>query len=203
MGLWGTIAGIGASLIPGVGPVLGPIVGAAVNGVEQSKAAKDASQAQVSAGNKALDLYSNIYGQQRADLAPYRSAGTSALGAEMSLLGLPGLGAMPSGPMGYSVSGTDSGTQPYTGLTGSAAPPGFQAGAIGDPNANGGYGGQSHGTDTLGARGSVADTTSSYGPKSSPVPTLKVQGPDGQVYMIPADQAADAQKNGGQVIGPA
>jgi hypothetical protein len=201
MGLWGTIAGVGASLIPGVGPVLGPIVGAAVNGVEQSKAAKDASQAQVSAGNKALDLYSNIYGQQRADLAPYRSAGTSALGAEMSLLGLPGLGAMPSGPMGYASAG-DS-TQPYTGLTGAAGAYGSKGGAISDPNANGGYAGQVPGTATLGARGSVADTTSSYGPKSSPVPTLKVQGPNGQVYMIPADQAADAQKNGGQVIGPA
>ena len=197
MGLWGTIAGGVASLIPGVGPIVGPIVGAAVNGVEQSKAAKDASQAQVNAGNQALGLYQGIYNQQRSDLAPYRTAGTSALGAEMGLLGLNPGALQTIGGGAQMAAGLMGGSQPYTGLTGP------HVGALSDPNANGGYAGQVPGTNTLGSRGSVADTTSSYGPKTNPVPTLKVQGPDGQVYLIPADQAGDAQKNGGRVLGSA
>jgi hypothetical protein len=222
MGLWGTIAGIGASLIPGVGPVLGPIVGAAVNGVEQSKAAKDASQAQVSAGNKALDLYSNIYGQQRADLAPYRSAGTSALGAEMSLLGLnpAAMGSLGGGPSGVGVGGAGAGSTantPWGGtITGASASylDPNNMGAISDPNkqpdASYGANGQFVGNLSQSQRAQDPATTSSYSTPqmhgSSPmIPILKFQHSDGTVYQIPADQVAEAQKQDpqGKVLGQA
>ncbi len=54
----------------------------------QSHQADKATQAQVDAANKALALQSNIYQQQRADLAPYRNAGASSLSALTYGLGL-------------------------------------------------------------------------------------------------------------------
>jgi len=170
---------------------------------KQSDASKQAAQTQTDASNQALGLQSQIYQQTRSDLSPYRNAGTSALGAEMGLLGL-NPAAMGGGGMDQMqhISGVAGGAGPANGLTGPAGPYGSQGGAISDPSANGGYGGQVPGTGTLGSSGSAADNNSSYGPKSSPIPQLKVQAPDGTIYLVPANQAGDAQKNGGKVIGP-
>ncbi len=46
--------------------------------VLQSRQVSNATRAQTDAANRALDLQSNIYQQQRADLAPYRGLGTGA-----------------------------------------------------------------------------------------------------------------------------
>jgi hypothetical protein len=54
----------------------------------QSNQADKATKAQQEAAAKALELQSNIYQQQRADLAPYRQAGASSLSALTYGLGL-------------------------------------------------------------------------------------------------------------------
>ncbi len=55
----------------------------------QSRQVDKAVQAQVDAANKALDLQSHVYQQQRADLAPYRNAGSASIGELSRLVGLP------------------------------------------------------------------------------------------------------------------
>ncbi len=55
----------------------------------QSRQVDKAVQAQVDAANKALDLQSNVYQQQRADLAPYRNVGSASIGELSRLMGLP------------------------------------------------------------------------------------------------------------------
>jgi membrane protease subunit (stomatin/prohibitin family) len=55
----------------------------------QSRQVDKAVQAQVDAANKALDLQSNIYQQQRSDLAPYRNVGSASIGELSRLMGLP------------------------------------------------------------------------------------------------------------------
>jgi hypothetical protein len=205
MGIWGTIAGIGASLIPGVGPVLGPVVGGIVNGAEQTKAAHTAADQQVAAGNKALDLYSGIYGQQRSDLSPYRNAGSSALSREMSLLGLDPstLGSLGAGMQ--SNSGSSGGNGPANGLTrNSSANYPLEMGAISDPNANGGYAGQVPGTATLGDPGGFANNTSTgYAPHSQPQPNFKGLTPDGRTVVVPFAQRAEFEQNNGKILGTA
>ncbi len=54
----------------------------------QSRQADKATQAQVDAANRALELQGNIYQQQRADLAPYRNAGAASLSALTYGMGL-------------------------------------------------------------------------------------------------------------------
>ncbi len=54
----------------------------------QSRQASKAAEAEQAAAEKALALQSNIYQQQRADLAPYRNAGSSSLSALTYGLGL-------------------------------------------------------------------------------------------------------------------
>ncbi len=55
----------------------------------QSRQVDKAVQAQVDAAQKALDLQSNIYQQQRSDLAPYRNVGSASIGELSRLMGLP------------------------------------------------------------------------------------------------------------------
>ncbi len=54
----------------------------------QSRQASKAAEAEKEAADKALALQSNIYQQQRSDLAPYRNAGASSLSALTYGLGL-------------------------------------------------------------------------------------------------------------------
>jgi hypothetical protein len=58
--------------------------GAVTGAVISSKAAKGAAKTQTEAGNKALDLQREIYGQQKQLLNPYVNAGSESLGRLMS-----------------------------------------------------------------------------------------------------------------------
>lgn len=57
-------------------------------------AAKDAAQIQSDSGQQALNLYGQMYQQERNDLAPWRDTGGQAMTSLGSLMGLP------SGPVG-------------------------------------------------------------------------------------------------------
>jgi len=55
----------------------------------QSRQIDKATQAQVDAANKALELQRRIYEQQRSDLSPYRNIGSSSVSELSRLMGLP------------------------------------------------------------------------------------------------------------------
>lgn len=97
------------------------VLGAGVSLVEGNKAA----HAQEQASNAAITEQQNEYNQTRADYAPWRAAGSSALGALMSAYGLGGsssLGSAGHTPAG--TQGTEGGTSgPYGGFF---ASPGYQ-----------------------------------------------------------------------------
>ena len=61
---------------------------------KQSDASEQATEAQTAAGTQALALQKQIYEQQRADLAPWRTQGSQAMTTLGSLMGLP---AAPTG----------------------------------------------------------------------------------------------------------
>lgn len=73
--------------------------GAVAGSLIQSQGAKSAAGTQSAAGQRAIDLQSQIYGQTRGDLSPYRDAGLAALSRLQRLMGI--------GPEGAS-STTDS-----------------------------------------------------------------------------------------------
>jgi hypothetical protein len=194
------------------------LAGAAIN----AHAAGKAAQQQTASGDKALALQAGIYNQTRNDLAPYRGAGTAALGSEMSLLGLnpSAMGSLGGGPSGVGVGGAGAGSTantPWGGtITGASASylDPNNMGAISDPNkqpdASYGANGQFVGNLSQSQRAQDPATTSSYSTPqmhgSSPmIPILKFQHSDGTVYQIPADQVAEAQKQDpqGKVLGQA
>lgn len=80
----GSLGSLGGSL--GGSNALARIGGAAL----QAYTANKATNAQTAAGNQALDIYKQVYNQNREDTAPYRQLGTEAIG------GLRGLMADPS-----------------------------------------------------------------------------------------------------------
>lgn len=100
------------AIAAGIGAV-GSIASAAI----QSRAAGRAADTQENAANNALGLQRDIYNQTRADLAPYRDAGASAVGTLSGLMGLPM--ASSSGPM----ASTSGGVQPQRAPR--QLPPGF------------------------------------------------------------------------------
>jgi hypothetical protein len=185
------------------------LAGAAINAHAAGKAAAQ----QTASGDKALALQGQIYNQTRNDLAPYRGAGTAALGSEMSLLGLnPGLmGSLGGGPSGVGVGGA-AGSTANTPWGGTVLDDG-QRGSITDPNkqpnaaVNGA--GQFIGNLSQSQRAQDPSTTSSYSTpgmhgSSTNVPLLKFQHSDGTIYQVPADQVSQAQQQdpGGKVLGP-
>jgi len=195
-----------AAVVGGIIAGAGSIGGAAIG----SHAASKATQAETEAGQQSLALQKDIYNTTRGDLAPYRNAGTEALGSPNGLMNLLGLNAGALGTIGQGASMAGSlmgGGGQSDGLTrDSSANYPMQMGAISDPSKNGGYAGQVPGTNTLGDPGGFANNTATgYAPHSSPIPTLKFQHSDGTVYMIPANQVAQAQKEDptGKVLGPA
>jgi hypothetical protein len=138
---------------------------------------------------KAVKAQEDAAAKAQANLKPFQDVGTQAF---QTLGGLMGLG-------GGQAQATPS--LPKTGLTGPAAPPGFQAGAISDPSKNGGYAGQVPGTNTLGARGDTMNNTSSgYAPKTSPIPTVRMRAPDGTEKDVPGDQVGFYTQKGATVI---
>jgi hypothetical protein len=178
---------------------------------KQSSAAKDAANIQAQSGDKALALQGQIYNQTRNDLAPYRGAGTAALGSEMSLLGLnpAAMGSLGGGPSGVGVDGSAStantpwgGTVLDDGQRGSITNPAIQPDA--SQGSNGFIGNLSQSQ-----RAQDPSTTSSYSTpgqhgSSTNVPLLKFEHSNGTVYQIPADQVSQAQQQdpGGKVLGP-
>ncbi len=176
---------------------------------KQASSAKDAAAQQTASGDKALALQSGIYNQTRNDLAPYRGAGTAALGSEMSLLGLnPAMmGTLGGGPSAVGLDGSTANT-PWGGMVANDG----QRGSITDPSiqpdasqgSTGFIGNQSQSQ-----RAQNPLTTSSYSTpgqhgSSTNVPMLKFQHSDGTIYQVPADQVADAQQQDpqGKVLGP-
>lgn len=143
--------------------------------------------------SKAVDAQAKAGAQAQAGLKPFQDVGTQAFQTLGGLMGLGGgSGGQVSTPTlsGTGVTRPNSNGQPY--------------GAISDPSKNGGFAGQVPGTATLGESGSAYNPNASgYGPQSSPIPNVRVKAPDGTIRIVPANQVADAQKNGGQVIGPA
>ena len=193
MGVWGTIAGVagtvGGSMIGA--PWLGAVAAAAVNGIESANASKTAGQQQISAGNQALNVAGGAFGQQQALLAPWRQAGQTGLNAELGFLGLPQTSGVSMPAASGSTLGTAGPTPAYT-LTRDDG----QTGSISDPNANGGYAGQSPGTATLGSVSSYK-APGPYGPTSNPTPMLRVKLADGTLTTAHANEVP----KGASVIG--
>lgn len=75
---------LGDIIFPGK-KLIGDITGAN----QAAKAAESAAQAQVQASQEANQLLRDIYGQQRADLAPWNIAGLTALNPLMAMTGMP------------------------------------------------------------------------------------------------------------------
>ena len=69
----------------------GPVVGGAL----QSDAAKRAAAGQTAASQQAIGEQARQYDLSRSDLAPYREAGTAAVGRIRDLLGIGGTGLTP------------------------------------------------------------------------------------------------------------
>lgn len=160
----------------------------AVEGAVQSKQTSKAVNAQTDATDKAI-----------ANLKPFQDTGTKAFTTLGALMGLGG---------GNSAQAQTQSALPGNGLTGPAAPPGFKAGAISDPNANGGNAAQAPGGGGLlnGTPGQVATSQSassypSYTPHSSPIPTVTMQGPDGSTQAVPADHVSYWVQKGATVVG--
>jgi hypothetical protein len=72
------------------GAILGAVAGPVIGGMFQSDAVSNASDAQSAAAAQSTQLARDQYNQTRADQAPYRQAGYSALDRLQTMLGLNG-----------------------------------------------------------------------------------------------------------------
>ena len=182
MGFW---SGLGKGLLGAI-PVVGPIVGGIIQGAEESKAAKTAANQQVAATNQAIAMRK-----------PYADTGLQAF---QTLSGLMGLGGASGGPVSTP---TLSGTGPTGGIT----RPIPNMGAITDPNvqpnaaqAPGGGGWMNAQTPAQLATNAAASSYPSYTPKTSMIPTVKMQAPDGTVQDVPGDQVGHYTQLGAKVV---
>lgn len=168
-------------------------VGASVYSANKSaNAAKEAAKTQAASGQQALDVERDIYNQTRADLAPYRGVGASAITTLGSLMGLPASGGADA------ATGTAKGNL-NTKLSASAVRTG--------PNGTGWV------PATAGAKWYPGDsdvagsgwppqtvnpyqerTTSSYG---GPV---AMRAPDGTQQEVPGDQVAHFLSRGATIV---
>lgn len=92
------------------GPV-GGLVGNVVGGLFSSNASDNATNAQQNATNQANATQLQIYNQNRADQAPWRSAGESALNTLMATLGLPTRQSQQGQQQGVAQQGAQQNTQ--------------------------------------------------------------------------------------------
>lgn len=162
--------------------------GAAIYQSKQANDAIDKAQQAQQAGTDAAraeqqrvtGVASDIYQQQRADLAPYREGGAQAY----STLG---------GLMGFApTAGTGT-----AGSTASAAPaPAAPTDVMARPPLVSLDAGQPRG-GTLAdiQQGAITQRQSSYGPQA------RVRAPNGQVYLVPRERVQEAVANGGQEVG--
>ena len=172
-----------------------------------SHAANKAADQQQQSGEQALNLQRDIYNSQVANLAPFRNAGVAGVNALPGFLGLSSqnLGTIGQGLTG-AINGIMGGHGSAQGVTGQSANYNLPMGAISDPSKNGGFAGQVPGTTTLGSTSYQPNPQApGYGPQSSPIPNMRFQRSDGQVYTIPASEVPNAQRQdpSGKVLGPA
>lgn len=160
--------------------------GASVGGALLEKnAAQKASQAQQQSQQQALNLYRDIYTQQRQDVSPYLSAGTAALGNLMHNYG-------PGANFNQNVAST---LTPY-------------AGAIGMPRsvaayqpASGAAAGGPVGFSLGGLPGAGGPMQQPFGGPvnaggSGPV---RMVGPDGTAALVPPHRVQDALRAGARM----
>jgi len=169
------------------------LAGAAIQSHQQGKAV----DAQKEAGDKALALQKDIYNQQQANEAPWRNTGASAITTLGGLLGLPSGG------------GGSTGQLP-TNTLGSTFDPAITPGQANFANYSptGGYIGKNVPMSEQMSNPAVRQDASGYtaqqhgaSPSAAMSPMLRVRAPNGNVYTVPADKAAEAQQNGGTVLG--
>jgi hypothetical protein len=84
-----------------VGTAAAILGSAVIGGAVSASSASKASKAQTRAAQQAADVQRQQYEQTRQDLAPYRDAGSTALGNYQSLLGLSGEDAYTRALQGY------------------------------------------------------------------------------------------------------
>ena len=142
--------------------------------VLQSRQVSKATQAQVDAANRALDLQRDIYTQQRSDLAGFADVGRGAISDMGRMTGTTPISA-PTHPQFQMPSAT--GQPPMLGPNGSPAP------HDGNPN-------NAPVTGTAVSRGSLASLGGDF---------VNMTTPDGRPARVPANQVQAALAAGGKV----
>jgi hypothetical protein len=182
-----------AAVVGGIIAGAGAVSAAAI----QSHAAGKAADQQVAAGDKALALQKDIYNQQQANEAPWRNTGASAITTLGGLLGL-------------QQGGGSSGQLPTNTLGSTFDAPYTPAQANFDRySPTGGYIGKDVPMSEKMTNPYVAQDASGYTAQqhgaspSQAIPMMRVQAPNGSIYQVPADKVAEAQQNGGTVLGRA
>ncbi len=108
MSLWGLVGGIGGALLGGpAGAAIGASIG---GGIDQSNAISGAAGAQAGATQAGIDEQRRQFDLTRSDTAPYRAAGTAALGQLQTEMGKPVTAADVMADPGYQF-GLDQGQQ--------------------------------------------------------------------------------------------
>lgn len=177
VGLIGAGAGIGGALI-------------------SSHATGKAVDAQTQAAEKQIALQREIFNKQQENESPWRNVGASAIGSLGGLLGLGGGGGGGGGSLGQLSEPTQ-----YDAPV-SAAQANFDR-----YSPTGGYIGKDVPMSEKMTNPYVTVDSSGYTAQqhgASPdqaIPKFQVKTPSGQVVIVPADKLAEAQQNGGTVVG--
>lgn len=155
---------------------------------QAQQAGTDAARAEQ---QRVTGVASDVYQQQRNDLAPYRDLGGQAFSTLGGLMGFSpsGLGASPTTTPAVR-------TAPLVQADPAAA--GAMTGRHPTENGEmtGRYAGPRGGTLADIQQGAVAQRQSSYGGTQA-----RVKAPNGQVYLIPRERVQEAVANGGQEVG--
>jgi len=183
-----------AAVVGGIIAGAGSLGAAAIGAHAAGKAANQ----QVAAGDKALALQKDIYNQQQVNEAPFRNTGAAAITTLGGLLGLPQGGG-----------GGSTGQLP-TNTLGSTFDPAVTPGQANFDrySLHGGYIGKDVPMSEKMSNPAISQDVSGYtaqqhgaSPSAAMPPMLRVRAPNGNVYTVPADKAAEAQQNGGTVLG--
>ncbi|HEX2594698.1 MAG TPA: hypothetical protein VHL34_24560 [Rhizomicrobium sp.] len=185
----------GASIAIGEGIAQGVSSNEAVDKANaQQQAGTDAAMAEQ---RRASGIASDVYQQQRNDLAPYRDMGGQAASTLGGLLGF--APTAPAAPMAVN-------RAVPSGLTANAAPPATER----HPSSTGVMTGGMAGPRTLAQFGQpdpvsqrAAITQSSYGAPSGMAgegALVSVKAPNGRLYRVPSNKVQEAVQNGGQVV---
>ncbi len=195
---------VGYGLAPFTGGASIPIGEGIAQGIGSNKAIDEANAAQqagtdraVAEQQRASGIASDVYNQQRNDLAPWTQQGGQAANTLGGLLGF--TPTAPSAGMASTPSRASTATATPSLMV--AASPGRQ------PTANATMTGTYAGPRTLAEMGQPSQdavasrqqtTQSSYGAPAGTVPMRNRR--DGQVYFVPQQQVQAAQADGGEVV---